>query len=1267
MLICDTFLCCYYSLDDATLQLYKDGDYGTYLDLEASISEQQEEFDGFVNNKKNSIILRAQLPVRVHAIIEKLLNSDGRELRRALFSLKQIFQEDKDLVHEFVENGGLSCLIKVGSEADQNYQNYILRAIGQVMLYVDGMCGVMRHNETIQWLYSLVASKFRLVQKTALKLLLVFVDYIESNCLLLVQAVRIVDILKGSPLWSNVMSLLRDHDSGDTELLVYAMTLVNKVLNGIPDIDTYYDQVDALEEQGMATLIQKYMGKQCADLDLLQQFQIYEVVLKHEDGEEDNIMMQLDESMRAKLLNRKGYGDVEGSGGNKERRKSRRHSANGTPPSTPTGNGSSAPFLSTHPTVRRLSSTGETRGDNDDWSSSASSSHSSSPAPNGTPNGSASPVISNGYAKDKCISNDIDVTPALRKRRERAERQKTLQLEQKQVNGKVNGYSECNGNGHTTDDSMGSPVTPSSPVKTPESITLIPLGRSNSSKKDILAVVTTNGNDNSANMNGHNNNNNNKRPWKLPVYSVTNGTTNGEKENSVEKEAGENEKNVLKRENTVKDLTQKLANQSLLTSPVEENKSFIRTGDLSGVVSKAKEGLAKSKSRVDIKPPQSSDVVNGNNNTNGILEVKKSDNELHWDFLVSNLNRPLEVCDLDFTDLTDSDDVNILAPSPHMLNGGMNGFPPPVPSMNGFTLGPPPPPPGILGKSIPPPPLNGINGILSNGRGPPAPPLFGVALKQQNNSSDLITPKSTLKKTKKTVKLFWKEVREDPVTAMKIQKVGCIWDELSPIPLDTQRLEHLFESRAKDVITKKQTDMNKCKKIVVLDPKRSNAINIGMTKLPPPRTIKAAIMKMDATIINREGIEKLLTMLPTEEERAKIQEAQFANPEIPLGSAEQFLLTLASISELTARLKLWAFKLDYENLEKEVAEPLMDLKQGVEALEKNKTFRCILTTLLCIGNFLNGAEAKGFQIEYLVKVPEVKDTVHKHSLLHHLCHMVIEKFPDSTDLYSEIGPVTRASRVDFDELATNLAKMETDCKASWDHLRVIAKHDGPTNMKLKMSEFLADCAERIIVLGIVHHRIVNRYHKFLLWLGVLAHQVTTTKPHTLFKIISEFALEYRTTRERVLQQLQKKANHRERNKTRGKMITEQIMYKTKEDKADAELRQVLKATSDTSDGDVVRGTLTWTRRQKTSQPKLHDNKNVTLNGNGTLADGDDEILESLVKTATQTPATRAAPRERKRNNSRYSDRKSLRRTLRNGLSDEDRKLLAAYMATGHRF
>ena len=56
-------------------------------------------------------------------------------------------------------------------------------------------------------------------------------------------------------------------------------------------------------------------------------------------------------------------------------------------------------------------------------------------------------------------------------------------------------------------------------------------------------------------------------------------------------------------------------------------------------------------------------------------------------------------------------------------------------------------------------------------------------------------------------------------------------------------------------------------------------------------------------------------MLPTEEEKNRIIEAQQANSDIPLGNAEQFLLTLTSIHELEARLKLWLFKLDFNNTE----------------------------------------------------------------------------------------------------------------------------------------------------------------------------------------------------------------------------------------------------------------------------------------------------------------------------------------------------------------
>uniref|UniRef100_A0A4W5JKX9 Uncharacterized protein n=1 Tax=Hucho hucho TaxID=62062 RepID=A0A4W5JKX9_9TELE len=48
---------------------------------------------------------------------------------------------------------------------------------------------------------------------------------------------------------------------------------------------------------------------------------------------------------------------------------------------------------------------------------------------------------------------------------------------------------------------------------------------------------------------------------------------------------------------------------------------------------------------------------------------------------------------------------------------------------------------------------------------------------------------------------------------------------------------------------------SKRQEVVVLDSKRSNAINIGLTVLPPPRTIKTAILNFDEYALNKEGIE----------------------------------------------------------------------------------------------------------------------------------------------------------------------------------------------------------------------------------------------------------------------------------------------------------------------------------------------------------------------------------------------------------------------------
>ncbi|XP_048008834.1 FH1/FH2 domain-containing protein 3 isoform X3 [Megalobrama amblycephala] len=1472
-----------HKLDDCALQLSHNG---SYLDLESTLAEQRDELEGFQEDggrgKKHSIVLRTQLSVRVHACIEKLYNSTGRELRRALFSLKQIFQDDKDLVHEFVMAEGLTCLIKVGAEADQNYQNYILRALGQIMLYVDGMNGLIRHNETVQWLYTLVGSKFRLVVKTALKLLLVFVEYTETNAPLLIQAVNTVDTKQGCKPWSNAMEILDEKDGMDTELLVYAMTLINKTLAGLPDQDSFYDVVDSLEEQGMETVAQRHVNRKGTDLDLVEQFNIYESTLRHEDGDDEAQPPPSGHKSRRRASvgatpERRGL----------ERRRSRRHSLqNGkghtSAPTSPCHSHTPniQPFNGQR--IEDISEREEEEEEKDEELQKAELSRQASESNGyaGTYPGRSSGVSSapstpynrlgpsGGPPSDRPTLGGL-LTSSYRQHQEslnaererrRLEREERLQRIEREERSRFNrdyvdkreevrqareerykqmerlaaeenererprpttrGRTEitlslssrtsssslsrsatpltveaqedtCSAphpaqgtesktsrpvqaavvrpSSESLSASVSAPVSPSKPEEEqspvdPSDITLS-LSQTNSepekpeteekaedAEAEVCEEMVVSGMEyekkeepeghfeeetnrpgteecereqmldrdveenvvlsekerqneelnekdncsassissasstlereereekhisdsdsgqwadcmNTADVNDQCNNVLNSKRFMLDMLYAQN--KKGE-EDEKEKE-NENEKGCSDQDSSVTSLATRISTLEARRQACEDNMKKLEVehldnqgnvravaekfGDLvKGLVSPHEvEHAGKEKQQAQEKPPPAPSPT-----------PPKKESDHIWDQLMA-MPRELRIKELDFTDLGEEDDVDILDVG--NVIGPSDLTPPPPPCL--------PPPPPLFGCPPPPP----IPGMMM----PPPPPFLASIPPPHLGSPQLSRGEPPLfQKKKKTIRLFWNEVR--PIDWQYNNHKRCresLWSKLDPVKLDTAKLENLFETKSKELpVTKKTAADGKRQEIIVLDSKRSNAINIGLTVLPPPRTIKTAILNFDEYALSKEGIEKILTMIPTEEETQKIQEAQLANPDTPLGSAEQFLLILSSISELSARLQLWAFKMDYDALEKEVAEPLQDLKEGMDQLEKNKTLRYILSTLLAIGNFLNGTNAKGFELSYLEKVPEVKDTVHKQSLLHHVCSIVVEKFPDSSDLYSEIGAITRSAKVDFDQLQENLCQMERRCKASWDHLKVIAKHEIKPALKQRMSDFLKDCAERIIILKIVHRRIINRFHSFLLFLGHPPYAIREVSVHRFSKILSEFALEYRTTRERVLQQKLKRANHRERNKTRGKMITEsdeeeddesgkfagtplegqecqpQGLGYTEDAAEHEQMTAVLRTSLQGGDSpsSVLPGLRTRTRATRGHTALLSAANEDTSN---CTTDTADEIMERIVKSATQGPSQRTQPRERRRSR---ANRKSLRRTLKNGLTPEEAQAL----------
>ncbi|XP_055674615.1 FH1/FH2 domain-containing protein 1 isoform X1 [Falco peregrinus] len=1195
-------------LEDCTLQVSPSGHY---LDLDLSLLEQKDDLEGFYEEvrkgRRPTLILRTQLSVRVHAIIEKLYNSQGPELRRSLFSLKQLFQEDKDLVPEFVNLDGLTCLIKVGAEADQNYQNYILRALSQIMLFVDGMQGVINHNETIQWLYTLSGSPFRLVVKMALKLLLVFVEYTEPNALLLIRAVNTVDQARGTCPWSSLMAILEQRNGADTELLVFAMTLINKTLAALPDQDTFYDVTDCLEKQGMERVVQQYLGSKGTDLDLKQQFTLYESALKLEDDVEEPP-----------------------SGGRKERRRTEEGRRGWRSQGSCTEPSPGAPPLPGSPGTPEEPPTQDTL---------------AVPAPSSPAEPCPSTICNSASSIQLALAS-----PQAKKEQSPGSGERSIYkarflenlaaAQKEKISSMAKGRLDVLGDAaleHPTVPAWDRDSSTPEPRMEPPSIrsrlaqmdTTDSCGTISSDTKFMLDMLYAKGS---------------SEPRKEKVFPEVLSSPMVQGEVEMDAKGGGSQ---------------------------EQEGAWLHGRAPDGPVSSAHAKLARAMSSID------AETHTQKLENTGMMPIKK-DMELTWERLEASPVQ-LKIKDLDFTDLGEEEDFDILDMGP-MANGsflppsikatsaGACMAPPPPPAIPGCPP-PPPPPPAIPGCPPPPPPPPAVPGCPPP---PPPPPAVPGCPPPPGLSGPSATDGPSQAKKKRTVKLFWKELKQldGTVGPGRFGQV-TLWASLQNVEVNAAKLEHLFESRSKEVSTSKKA-MDGKKVVVVLDPKRSNAINIGLTVLPPVHIIKTAVLNFDEFAVNKEGIEKILTMVPTEEEKQKIQEAQLANPDVPLGSAEQFLLALSSISDLTARLQLWAFKLDYESLEQEIAEPLFDLKVGMEQLARNHTFKCILATLLAMGNFLNGSQSKGFELGYLEKVSEVKDTVHRQSLLHHLCQIVVEKFPETTDLYSEIASITRSAKVDFDELANSLVQLERRCRASWDNLKVIAKHETKPVLKSKLTDFLKDSTQRIIVLKVVHRRVLNRFHSFLLYLGYPASTARDVKVMPICKLLREFALEYRTCRERVLLQQKKRAAHRERNKTRGRLITETEKFSGVAEVASPPAvvssgpEEQMEAGHESMKNLLTSPTDAPARRSRASRGTGHTTPTQGSPAQEDIPsspdDASDEIMDRLVKSVTHNTNPRpCANKERRRSR---GNRKSLRRTLKSGLSDELVQALGLGQAPG---
>ena len=75
------------------------------------------------------------------------------------------------------------------------------------------------------------------------------------------------------------------------------------------------------------------------------------------------------------------------------------------------------------------------------------------------------------------------------------------------------------------------------------------------------------------------------------------------------------------------------------------------------------------------------------------------------------------------------------------------------------------------------------------------------------------------------------------------------------------------------------------------------------------------------------------------------------------------MMFLGSSKGLDARLNFWKFRKDCEASEKEICNPLYNLKSAMEILRKSEEFHFLLNLALTSGNYVNNEQPRDFKLK----------------------------------------------------------------------------------------------------------------------------------------------------------------------------------------------------------------------------------------------------------------------------------------------------------------
>ncbi|KAG1708363.1 hypothetical protein DVH05_025041 [Phytophthora capsici] len=214
--------------------------------------------------------------------------------------------------------------------------------------------------------------------------------------------------------------------------------------------------------------------------------------------------------------------------------------------------------------------------------------------------------------------------------------------------------------------------------------------------------------------------------------------------------------------------------------------------------------------------------------------------------------------------------------------------------------------------------------------------------------------------------------------------------------------------------------------VFLIDRARSNNISIIVKQFRMSNAaLRVAIMKMDSEVLTLDRVQGLIKILPTEEEIAAV--SGFSGDPTTLNGAELVLKELITVPRLKQRLSALETKHQFPALVRDLQTKVNKIRVASNEIAQSSELKTMLLVILQVGNKMNAGTArggaKGFRLNDLTKLVQLKSTDKTVTLLHYVARMVRMKKSNVVRLGDSLGSLYDVQSISIPELTGDMNRI----------------------------------------------------------------------------------------------------------------------------------------------------------------------------------------------------------------------------------------------------